>query len=105
MRKKIHVTALDIKQGVRFNPECCPIALALRRELQMWGEEDICVSRVTIDIEEQRIPTPKSALRFIRKFDEKRPVKPFNFLIPAAVIEHQSEHQTLSTGSLMPEGD
>jgi len=86
IRTLIHVTEEDIAQGIRHNPMSCPVAHALRRELH----HDCSVTRQGY-VMNNRPPlifynswfykryVVDSVLRFVRRFDAGKPVKPFNF--------------------------
>ena len=86
MRKLIKVTKTDIKNGKRAC-ETCPIARALRRQGfdeaivlgdGVWGQG--AFMDILSDISKQR-PLPRSAKRFINRFDSRKLVKPFNFFV------------------------
>lgn len=77
MRKLIKVTKKHINNGEMGSPWLCPIADALMETIQ---SNNVCVaSRITIDNNDYKLP--RSAERFIRRFDEGKPVKPFNFFL------------------------
>lgn len=88
---KIHVTSEHIKNGKVCLADACPIYLALE---ERTGDTNIRVrsdhvARITapsdiMGVVSRRIATlPRSARRFIRKFDMGKPVQPFTFLYPA----------------------
>lgn len=76
----IRVTSGDIWGGWRGSENFCPIARALDRITKEWW-------RVTGDVAVKlegypfRYKLPRSARRFISRFDSGLPVKPFNFRI------------------------
>ena len=73
---KIRVTRKHIKQGKWKNARSCPIALALVG----CGLNDVVVGSSEADIKGQCcLPLPKTARRFIERFDHGKPVKPFVF--------------------------
>lgn len=84
MRKLIKVTRSCISQGNQENLTSCPIAIASCNQFNLIPgtvrvfEYAIC----GLDGSDE-IPLPRSAQRFIKKFDKygKKGVKPFNFYI------------------------
>ena len=77
-RVKVSVTAEDIRVGVPRDQYRCPVARAIKRRLK---SHDVSVGTwifidVLIDVE-----TPPQVLRWIRAFDEQRPVGPFAFYL------------------------
>lgn len=89
MRKLVHVTQDDIDTATRdlsmrefgVTPDrcrVCPIAKAMRRETE---EDDVMVSDRLAWIRDRRVYLPRSAIRFINRYDHKRPVDPFNFIM------------------------
>jgi len=82
MKIKIKVTKKHIKDGGGCVINC-PIALAAREiglELDVYGEQYASVwdsdtwKRTYYDL-------PRSARRFIKRFDSDKKVKPFNFIL------------------------
>lgn len=84
----ITVTDADIKQG-RINiksgcdnlmrVECCPVALALRRE---WHPKAFVFNTIsTTDLRKFHF-TPKEVQLWIMRFDAGKPVAPITFQIP-----------------------
>lgn len=99
-RKLIHVTQEDIEHGVKGECAACPVARAVDRETGKWsyvGGSCITVYETLnealrpkplfrTDAEfklhgKKRYDTPRSATRFINRFDTGEPVKPFNFYL------------------------
>lgn len=83
LRKKIHVTAQDIKKGRKCNNFKCAISLALERE---FNTSEAFVNKTSFGLYSNGIlcdgDFPRSARRFINKFDkQKNLVKPFNFIV------------------------
>ena len=79
-RVKIAVTAEDICNGKPTLSTGCPIALAVRRRginATVWEEHIYSNEYDHIKVR----PLPRSAQRFIVRFDHDKPVKPFNFFI------------------------
>jgi hypothetical protein len=74
----IIVTQKDIQSGRRRHYRLCPIAFAVGRE---YGTDDIHVTNRVIKIGNEAFNMPRSARRFVQRFDNGKPVKPFNFLI------------------------
>lgn len=91
----LEVTQEDIDKGKRENCSLCPIALALMRKFNLDPSED-SLDHVSVGItmasifpvidkqhKSQYFYMPDEASEFIKNFDSKIPVKPFNFtLIP-----------------------
>lgn len=86
---KICVTAKHIKKGKRNEGHSCPIALAIREELdcaikaaKKLGKEDtfkVDVGGAEIYIGNDSYIIPEKACKFIEKFDDGGTVKPFSF--------------------------
>lgn len=77
---KIEVTEEDIKNGKRFSPGECPIALAIQRATGKRAT----VGTIYATTWEGDVPKiynlPQTAIVFIRNFDSKtRVVSPFEF--------------------------
>lgn len=85
MRKLIKVTKKHINLGESGHPRSCPIALAAIEQLA----QEASVGFSTISFKDTNWlftslhSLPRSAQRFIRKFDKygKKAVKPFNFYL------------------------
>lgn len=77
MRKLIKVTEDDIRYGIRSNCDACPIARAASREIDRF----VAVGGSSAEIGRLFCALPRSAMRFIRRFDNGAPVKPFNFYL------------------------
>ena len=78
-RKKIHVTAEDIANGVREASKACPIALALHRETGLDAINVLSKWKSLTHPMMAYIDLPRSALIFMERFDEGMAVNPFNF--------------------------
>lgn len=77
-RVKIEVTARDIEMGRPHRPRSCPIAFGILRVFPVgW----VSVGD-TITVGNGEWKTPPSMLRFIKRFDAGKPVKPFTFVLP-----------------------
>lgn len=83
----ISVTASDILHGERCHCSLCPVALAAKRctgaDLADVGEDHIALffgPGPTF-----RFDTPNSVKSFIRDFDDKLAVAPFEFEIPLEI--------------------
>ena len=75
----VKVTQEHIDKGRRRATSACPIALALKEQL---GHEVVVGEFSTyIGINSDSIPLPRSAQRFVARFDRGKPVKPFNFRV------------------------
>lgn len=74
-----------MKKGTRYSPMLCPIARAIREQLKAKRTQRILVTVVDIVLfntetgERLVAKAPNSVKRFVTKFDEKKPVKPFTF--------------------------
>jgi hypothetical protein len=74
---KIYVRRRHIKCGMARSQSGCPIALAF---------EEITGERPRVDLDcinthDEGFALPRSAQRFIDRFDAGKPVKPFTFVI------------------------
>ncbi len=78
-RVKVAVTQSHIVDGSRTNAStCCPIALAVRG----MGYERASVAANYVNLKTgQRQHLPRSAQRFIQRFDNCKKVNPFNFFL------------------------
>lgn len=76
MNKLIKVLKKHIKTS-EFGIKNCPVALALKDS----GYSDVSVGLNVIFIGLKIIKSPRSVDRFINKFDRKKSVKPFNFIL------------------------
>jgi hypothetical protein len=82
-------TAIDY--GAVRDCQKCPIARAVERTMPQWyGLQANGVGCAVFDdyliIEGTPIPLPRSAQRFIARFDQGKPVKPFAFKVPTEAI-------------------
>jgi hypothetical protein len=81
----IKVTEKDIQLGAPDSPEQCPIARAVRCACPQFqfvyvGEDFLGVRQTPGDLQTcQQIDLPEIARRFIRDFDERKPVQPISF--------------------------
>ncbi len=73
----IKVTKNDIAKGKRREATSCPIALALHRA--GFQEAEVGFLYWFPDSSWRGIKLSEAAIRFIRAFDDKEAVKPFNF--------------------------
>lgn len=79
MKNFISVELKHIKRGKRKDSLLCPVALAIREQVSsVWHLQ---ASYKFLDVNYARYHTPRSVLRFMRKFDAAKPVKPFNFIL------------------------
>lgn len=95
----ISVTADDILHGERCQCTLCPVALATKR---CTGAHLVSVAadQITLffrDGSHMRFETPNSVKSFIRDFDDKRAVAPFEFEIPLEI--EQSLNISVDSGS------
>jgi len=75
----IKVTKEHIKNGIVHCGDSCPVALALIDEFGTGC--GIAVGTLDIDIYEKTCPLPEKVTRFIHRFDDQEPVRPFKFNI------------------------
>ncbi len=76
---KVTVKQKHIKIGTKGSTSYCPIAYSLKEKFK---SEYVFVNEEEIWIDGQEYKTPRSAQRFISKFDNhKNSVKPFNFIL------------------------
>ena len=82
----VEVTEDDIRDGVEEEPDCCPIALAIRR--QMHPDDEVTVDscemgplagHAFVTINGTDCQLPDAAKAFIDAFDDAQPVFPFRF--------------------------
>lgn len=71
----VKVTKQDIKEGMRNIHSSCPVALAIKRAT---GVDYVSVGDVVF-LGEDIVRVSRAVDRFVTRFDDKKPVKPFNF--------------------------
>ena len=77
---RIHVTQDDIASGCRFDPQLCPIALALSRAgLYHFGVFGAAFLLEANDRDPTLFRLPKWLSDWIASFDAGRPVQPVKF--------------------------
>lgn len=82
---KFKVLKTDILKGVRGEPDSCPIARCVKRQLKGRVKNvNVCIDKIEIFgiRESMAIPTPTEAAVFIMRFDEcrnKKNVDPIEF--------------------------
>lgn len=85
MRTKITVTQDDIQLGKPGHADCCPVALAVQRSVKQDTIVHARCTWVTLRASlygGSKVPDlPRSAVRFIKNFDKRNTVKPFNFFL------------------------
>lgn len=75
-RKRIDVTATDIKKGLARNGCMCPVARAAKRAFRT-GESVFVMGYIwALDV---TWDMPKKALWWIVRYDSGKPVRPFSF--------------------------
>lgn len=105
---KITVTQEDIREGARANCLKCPIALALERalkpllELDIWyrvqvNEDNVEITNTGAESGRFAALLPEEAEEFIRRFDNRQPVEPFEFELNLGWLE--SEIKELNNGN------
>lgn len=76
----VAVTKQDIRRGRQSDCFTCPVALAIARALPSLKNKKVWATYINYGKNStHRIELPRSATRFIIKFDGQRLVKPFNF--------------------------
>jgi hypothetical protein len=76
----IRVTQRDIDKGFIFSVRECPVARALKRTFRKEVVTNgICFYFYNFSNKKQSLPI--KAMTWIRKFDTRKPVKPFAFQI------------------------
>ena len=94
MKRTIKITQKDINNGLRKHCAYCPIGLALMREfgIKQDDEQIVQVGTIWMYVFPDRktytggpilakARTPNKAINFILRFDQKKPVKPFQFTV------------------------
>lgn len=81
---KIKVTQKHIDEGVRVDPQCCPIALAICEQLALLSVNDVSVAGTRIRVRDRFISIPSVAKDFVNKYDSWLPVSPFEFELEGA---------------------
>ena len=86
---KIKVTQDDIDNGDRKNAYSCAVALAcMRAGIKSPKVDTDEINEINEHGGSQRTwDTPRMVARFIERFDDRRPVKPFSFELPE--VENQ----------------
>ena len=77
---KIYVRRRHIKAGKCRAARSCPIALAFE---EVVGERPL-VDAYSLSTHDKGFALPRSARRFIERFDQDKPVKPFAFFLREA---------------------
>ena len=75
----VKVLKTDIKNGIRSDSNNCPIARALKRQLEKILINKINLYSTYAYINGDTIKFSRSVIRFIRLFDSGKSVKPFCF--------------------------
>jgi hypothetical protein len=83
----IQVTQEDIKNGKRCHGCYCPVALAVTRVVPQ-ADKVIRVETTGLQLTPHAkwLQLPESARTFIRDFDTKQPVAPFEFELPSEAV-------------------
>jgi hypothetical protein len=77
------VTEKHIVNGVRSNPKCCAVALALSEA----GLTDPRVGPLTIAVGDGLMESPPEVRGFVARFDRGQPVEAFEFELPEGVAD------------------
>jgi len=89
---KIKVTAEHIDKGKRNNCRECPVALAIKEQLNLPYDMQVGTLGVNIFYEKHtctKYMLSRAAERFINKFDGRKDVKPFNFVMTEKEEEYE----------------
>lgn len=78
---KISVIKKDIDCGIPKLEDFCPVALALKRKGVKFVCIDGTVAEGTYKHHPFRVDLPRKAKGFITRFDKRKPVKPFSFIL------------------------
>lgn len=95
MKTTLHVFVQDrhINEGERINCSECPVALAIKEELENLSNDfySISINQSTLQIRKNGviqypiIYTPRSVANFIGRFDDDKLAMPFNFKIKVEI--------------------
>lgn len=83
MKQLIKVTQQCIENGEPNSADYCPVALAIREQtdydyVEVYGK----IGEVgDVYYDECNVSFPRSVERFVKRFDNNKPVKPFNFFL------------------------
>lgn len=76
---RVNVTQRDIDRGEACDSGTCPVARAV---LRVKGVSFVAVAGEDISINTRRcLLLPKKVSKFIERFDDGQPVKPFTFVL------------------------
>lgn len=75
---KVFVTCADIRNGKRDSKQSCPVALAVKRAAKT-GE--VTIGCRYASVRGRVVIMPYSVGDFVRNFDKRFPVEPFEFYI------------------------
>lgn len=81
MKKLISVTEEHIKNGEPCMCQYCPIAWAIGLACKPFLFKEVREDCVVVTETEDRVRLPRSARRFIHRFDSGKSVKPFRFYL------------------------
>lgn len=87
---RIYVTQNDIKYGKAVSCRLCPIATAVCRRFAK-GFGSVMVGGSCVKIGRKFFALPKSARKFIGRFDRGETVKPFSFKFATSVAKQHKE--------------
>lgn len=83
----VKVTKADIRNGCPCSSSDCPIALAIWRQAKKKRIGVVRVRSRVVYINHQQIGLPDSAVHFMRHFDARDPVEPFEFYLDVDLNE------------------
>ncbi|MDQ3748018.1 MAG: hypothetical protein M3367_03220 [Acidobacteriota bacterium] len=80
----IKVTKNHIKNGERTSPNYCPVALAIREQIENSSCVEVCDELQPVisffrDDELISLEAPDEVFEFVQAFDTRKRVKPFSF--------------------------
>jgi hypothetical protein len=78
---KITVTKEDIQRGIRSSACSCPIARACNRQTRPTRVFGVTMRVDTVLGGSQSFDLSRRAQQFIARFDRKKKVKPFSFIV------------------------
>ncbi len=75
---RVNITKQDIENGVPGTTDSCPVALACRRKLKRFA---VRVGTFNVWLNGLVRVLPRKAVTFIVRFDQRKSVKPFSFML------------------------
>lgn len=81
---KINIIKKEINKGIPRNESNCPVALAIYKAVKPYQVSVIDTTEVRVFWKENEYniyPLPLKITKFIKRFDENKPVKPVSFIL------------------------